>query len=103
MSRLSLNPKLDFQRDPKRAGAHQDIMANPRFTEAAKSAMLTLQYQLNAGDPQNPAAIAVKIKGAQQFLDILLNLGEPDLPGSHHDDELLTPPEMQFVKPSQKQ
>lgn len=87
---IHLQPKLDFLRDPKRGSSHQDVMASPFFQEAAKTALLEYQVRL-AGGPAESAIVAVhRLKGAEDFLRILLNLGEPEKPQQKTESQALT-------------
>lgn len=86
---VSLAPKGEFLSDPKVAGSHQDIMASPSFRHAARMALL--EYQYGQKFESNPAAAGMKLQGAQDFLKILLNLGNPTSTASQPDTEQLTP------------
>lgn len=77
---LALAPKNDFLHDAKRANLHQDVMASPQFQLAAKTALLEYQVRLCNG-PTDAALVAVhRLRGAEDFLRLLLNLGEPEKP-----------------------
>ena len=77
---IAIQPKLDFLKDAKQASAHQDVMSHPSFQTAAKTALLEYQTQLCNG-PAEAALVAVhRLRGAEDFLRILLNLGEPQKP-----------------------
>lgn len=88
---ISLSPKFDFCRDPKRAGNHQDLMAHPSFQEAAKAALLEYQVRLVNGPAETAIVAAHRLKGAEDFLKVLLNLGEPDAPRMVPESGALTP------------
>lgn len=49
-----------------------EIVMSPAFRRAAEVALLEYCVQLNCDDPR----AALKIRGAKQVLDILLNLGD---------------------------
>lgn len=86
---VSLSPKAEFLRDPKIAGQHQDLVSSPEFRHAARMALL--EYQLNQKFESNPAAAGMKLQGAQDFVKVLLNLGNPTSTSVTHDTEQLTP------------
>lgn len=90
---LSISPKLRFLSDQKRASAHTDRMAAPTFFEAASMALLEYQYRSISGDPQVLTVAAAKLRGAQEFLRILMNLGLPEPRAAEAPDGQLTPPE----------
>jgi len=100
MPRISLSPKADFLRDASRASAHQDVMASPQFKTAAATALLAYQYNKLrlVGDPTNPAAISLKLQGAQEFLEVLMNLGEPEEPRGAPLSDNLTNPDERFTR-----
>lgn len=72
-----LSPKSDFLKDEKRAGAWQDVVANPLFNEAVKHALLSYQMELTKSDSEGPnlAVVGLRMQGARQFLEHLMNLG----------------------------
>lgn len=91
---LSIQPKSDFLRDKTRSSSHADLMASPQFQEAAKSAMLQLQYTTGLMPDASMAGVAIgslKLKGAQEFLHILLNLGNPEPPRRETQEKTLNP------------
>lgn len=83
---ISIQPKGDFLKDKTRASKHQDVMANPEFRENCKVALLEMQLAM----PVDGQSI-LKLKGAKEFLDILLNLGEPSVPFAAQLDKPLNP------------
>lgn len=88
---ISLQPKQDFLRDTKKAGTHQDVMASPLFHEAAKMALLEYQRSFMYADAVQGAIVSLKVKGAHEFLAVLMNLGEPGKPTVTRPDEQLNP------------
>lgn len=88
---IDLQPKRDFLRDSKRGSAHQDVMSSPFFQDAAKAALLEYQVRL-ANGPVEAAIVAVhRLRGAEDFLRILLNLGEPEKPQVKAESQALIP------------
>ena len=90
---LTLSPKQRFLSNQKRAASHTEAMAAPSFFEAASMALLEYQYRSIGGDPQVLAIAAAKLRGAQEFLRILMNLGLPEAAVQLVPDGQLTPPE----------
>jgi hypothetical protein len=90
---ITLNPKARFLANPAVASAHSDLMASPAFQQAAATALLTYQYRLGAGDAQVLALSFSKLRGAQEFLREMMNLGLPDTMETTSVDSSLTPPE----------
>lgn len=90
---IQLTPKGDFKKNRKVANEHSELMASKGFREAAKVALVEYQRQKLTGDVQNPAASSLKLKGAQEFLDVLMNLGEPEAKREETDTNVLQPPE----------
>jgi len=74
-------------------------MASPAFQNAAASALLAYQYKLGGGTPEALTIIAAKLRGAQEFLHVLMNLGLPESKSSPFDDSGLTPPEESLKRP----
>lgn len=90
--KISLTPKLDFLSDKQRASTHQDIVASPQFKSAAQFALLEMQLNKSEFTNLGDASVAqIKLKGAQQFLSILMNLGEPDEPKRNQTQDGLHP------------
>lgn len=96
---LSLSPKARFLADPAVASAHSDLMASPAFLSAASAALLHYQYKAVGGDPAVLAVSAAKLRGAQEFLRELLNLGFAEHTDETIPDHNLTPPEAQLDAP----
>lgn len=88
---ISLQPKQDFIRDKAAASAHQDVMASPQFHSAAKAALLEYQRSFMYADAVQGAIVSLKVKGAHEFLAVLMNLGEPDKPRIDRPSEQLNP------------
>lgn len=96
---ISLSPKQRFLADPKAAAAFSDIMASREFISAASIALLEFQYRVCPADPTVLMVAAAKLKGAQEFLNVLLNLGLPDERVTAVPDFQLTPPEESLNRP----
>ena len=93
MPALSLSPKAAFCSDTARASSHSDTMASPSFQAACSAALLEYQYRACGGDPALAASVTFKLRGAQEFLGILMNLGLPESTRRPLTDDALTPPE----------
>lgn len=89
--KISLTPKQDFLADKSRASVHQDAVASPAFKSAAATALLELQIRLPVTNLGDASIAQIKLKGAQEFLSILLNLGEPEEPRRSQIQESLHP------------
>jgi hypothetical protein len=89
--RIALTPKPDFLSDKTRASAHQDIMASPAFKAAASAAMLQMQIELRSQNLGDASIHQIMLKGAEKFLSVLMNIGEPDKPGVATAQESLNP------------
>lgn len=96
---ITLSPKERFLENPATASAHSDAMAAPAFQNAAAAALLAYQYQITGGDPALLPIVAAKLRGAQEFLRVLMNLGIPDITQPHSDDSGLEPPEQSLDRP----
>lgn len=90
---IKLTPKDTFRADKPAAQAHSDITAGTPFQNAASVALLEYQFRMASGEPTVAAVTAFKLRGAQEFLAILLNLGEPDDVRQPLGNLGLTPPE----------
>jgi hypothetical protein len=89
--KISLTPKADFLADKQRASLHQDIMASPQFKSAAQFALLEMQLRSDFTNLGDASVAQIKLKGAQEFLRILMNLGEVDKPNARQSDDNLIP------------
>lgn len=89
--RQLISPKADFQKDKARAEAMAEAVAAPSFREASKCALL--EYTLAVTTREQPAIAGLHIQGATQFLDVLLNIGEPSVPLTPMPSEELDNPE----------
>lgn len=91
---ILLAPKTRFCSDPANASKHSDLMASPSFQGTLSVALLQYQYELLGGaDPMMLAVMASRLKGAQDFVRVLLNLGRKEVASATPDDAALTPPE----------
>lgn len=91
--KLTLDPKGDFLKDGRYAGAHGELMANPSVRHAIGQAQLQFLKTRNYSDPATLATIGLQIKGMTDFIDILLNLGEKELPRTTPVNDDLVPVE----------
>lgn len=81
--------KRDFVTYEQIRKAHADLVATPDFRTAVTVSLMEYVNQqqsvlndiLDKGNSQEGAAIAFRIQGARQFVDVLMNLHE--LPASH--------------------
>lgn len=96
---ITISPKARFCSNPTVAAAHSDMMASPAFQQAAAAALLEFQYRVCPADPTVLMVAAAKLKGAQEFLGVLLNLGLPDERVASVPDYQLTPPEEFLNRP----
>lgn len=96
---MPLNPKALFQLESERAKILRDITRNDGFQIALTFALAetVAAYRLDAA----------QIEGIQKFTEVLLNLGEPVLPGKtfpvrslNHD---IDPVRGERAKPSEQQ
>ncbi len=99
---ILLEPKKRFLSIPATANTHSDLMASPSFQHAASTAMLAYQYQLGGGSPEALSIVAAKLRGAQEFLHCLLNLGLPNSTEKSIPDASLVPPEESLNRPFNK-
>lgn len=87
----ALLPKAEFIKNEKLAGEYQDLVQNPVFREAAKMALLHYATTLSRHDSAGPtlAVVGLKLQGAKEMLDALMNFGIPyRLPSEPSSDEL---------------
>lgn len=96
---ISLAPKTRFLASPAVASAHSDVMASPSFQAAASAAMLAYQRNVLTVDPAGLTVAAAKLRGAQEYLDVLLNLGLPNTHTTSTVDTGLIPPEQSLSRP----
>lgn len=75
---IRLTPKDTFRDNKQAASAHSDVMASKAFKDAVSTALLEYQFRMASAEPQVAAVTSFRLKGAQEFISILLNLGEPD-------------------------
>lgn len=100
METITLSPKARFCSDKRAASEHSDYMATPAFQSAAAAAMLSYQYKVCPSEPTVLAISASKLKGAQEFLRELMNIGIPETHESSPNDEgRLVPPEESLDRP----
>lgn len=87
----ALLPKAEFIKNEKLANEYQDLVQNPVFREAAKLALLTYATDLSRHDSSGPtlAVVGLKLQGAKEMLDVLMNFGIPyRTPTQTNNDEL---------------
>lgn len=94
---ISLSPKAAFLAAKATAASHSDIMATPAFQHAAMLALAEYTYRLS--NPDSLALAGAKLKGAQEFLGVLLNLGLPEGRSHALPDFALVPPEEALRNP----
>ena len=81
-------PKQQLLSDKKRVTAHLDLMERPQFQDSINTALLQYSLSVNANvtDANSAAMAGMKLKGAQEFVDILFRLAfnpaEPTRPES---------------------
>jgi hypothetical protein len=64
-----------FQRDAKAASQHGETVLNPAFQMACQMALSQFQFlQGPMPDMSTSAAVAWKLQGAREFLNVLLSL-----------------------------
>lgn len=74
-------PKQDFMASADACKAHRALMDNPKLRLSFATALLQFQREttnVTVLDGNQAAANFLKLQGAQKFLDILINLAEPD-------------------------
>ena len=71
-----IEPKKDFLTDSKAADRHTEIVMSPEFRHATLIAFAEFASKL---DGKNPVS-APKLEGAKEVLNILLELGNPNVP-----------------------
>lgn len=79
---ISLNYKAQFQKNDLLAKAHRELVVTDAFQVAVEMALLQYQASLHSDITPNVSAADAALKfqrleGAQDFVKILLNLGEP--------------------------
>jgi hypothetical protein len=76
------SPRARFQQDAKVSGAFRDLIARTESERAIDYALLEFQRVLSEGTGSfnDAAANHFKICGAQEFVHVLKNLGEPTPP-----------------------
>lgn len=79
---ISLAPRMDFRADEDRLKRHAKLCESSEFHHALQTALLTLQQRQVYSNLTEASASAIKLKGAQEFVSILLNLSEPEKPGA---------------------
>ena len=91
--RQALLPKNDFIKDKARASAFADAVAAPTFRDGVKAALSA--YTLALPLVTQPGASALRLAGAKEFVDVLLNIGEQTEPIiAPSKDELGIPEEL---------
>lgn len=90
---LTLAPKALFLAHKADASTHSDYMASPLFHAAAQAALLECQRTWCGGEVQSLTVAGIKLRGAQEFLATLMNIGVPTVPAAPMSSGGLTPPE----------
>lgn len=72
------SPKQQLMSDAKRISRHRDLVASDQMLDSTATAMLEYQRMLSLSTADSNAAAAnmFKLKGAQEFLIVLVNLSE---------------------------
>jgi hypothetical protein len=96
---IALSPKKRFLNNPAIASSHSDLMASPAFQEAARTALLAYQQHVLTVDPTGLTIAAAKLRGAQEYLNTLMNLGLPETRTTATVDSSLVPPEESLNRP----
>jgi hypothetical protein len=74
----AITPKAQFLADSKRADAHIEVVMSPAFKIAVEAALLEYIFRQtdHPATVQDLGYVGVKIRGAREFIGVLLNLGE---------------------------
>lgn len=83
----SISPKSRFLSDRALASQHSEMVVHPGFRAAAEAALLNYAIKLDGHDVRS----ALKIQGAKEVLQELLNLGDPSKPLMQSTTEELNP------------
>ena len=82
-------PKSEFLKDSVSLKRHHEFVENPDFRYSLEVALLEMQRRAASNtDPTNMAFCAsshLRLLGAQDFIDIFMNLGEQMQPGVRTD------------------
>lgn len=75
---INPTPKQQFLADSKKVSAHRNVMQMAPIQEGINMALLEYQRQLTANmtDANAAAAVSFKLKGALEFVNTFLKLGE---------------------------
>jgi len=79
MAIVNPTPRQQFQESPDNISKHRALIELPQFARATHMALLQYQRQLTDSPPADMGGAAgayLRILGAQEFVNILLNLGE---------------------------
>lgn len=77
---MTIDPRKSFQESTYAKVLHEAV-ASSWFQEAAKTALVAMQFNLpTPGDMGSAANNALRLAGAQQFLATLMSLTEKELP-----------------------
>ena len=73
---LNPTPKQQFAASKRRISDHLELMASPQFQDSINMALLqyTTVATANVSDANGAALAGMKIKGAQEFVDVLCKL-----------------------------
>lgn len=81
-----IDPSARFRSDSNRTNNHRDLVENPVFKEAVETAMLSYFLGLDGVDPRS----ALKLQGAKEMIEKLMNLGLVEPQNNHIvNDELI--------------
>lgn len=89
----TISPKSEFMADEKKAGQFQDLVLSPLFREGAKAALLHYSMSLSKKNTEGPtlAVVGLRMQGAQEVLEVLMNLGRHVAPEIEGADDHLDP------------
>lgn len=80
------SPKLRFHDRKDDVNWLAELVANPRFTQAADAAMAQMVYKQPANkDAQSAISMGHRVEGAQEFLGVLLTLADVPEPISRQN------------------
>jgi hypothetical protein len=82
------SPKSEFVKEPQRVKRHHELVEQESLRVALITALLEyqrIQTKLSAPDLGGCAACFLRLQGAQEFVELLLNLAETSAPSAMTD------------------